>query len=87
MFYEFKQVSDVEVLNIYVQMVDLTENRLDDSVDLDTVRNMIDYMLPRKEEHVYNQINMSNMAEHLVRFIPAGPFVEIKLKADLNDPV
>ena len=87
MFYEFKQVSDVEVLNIYVQMVDLTENRLDDSVDLDTVRNMIDYMLPRKEEHVYNQINTTNMAEHLVRFIPAGPFVEIKLKADLNDPV
>ena len=87
MFYEFKQVSDVEVLNIYVQMVDLTENRLDDSVDLDTVRNMIDYMLPRKEEHVYNQINTTNMAEHLARFIPAGPFVEIKLKADLNDPV
>ena len=87
MFYEFKQVSDVEVLNIYVQMVDLTENRLDDSVDLDTVRNMIDYMLPRKEEHVYNQINTTNMAEQLVRFIPAGPFVEIKLKADLNDPV
>jgi len=87
MFYAFKQVSDVEVLSIYIQMVELTENRLDDSVDADTVRNMIDYMLPRKEEHVYNQINATNMAERLVRFIPAGPFVEIKLRADLNDPV
>ena len=69
---------------------DLSENKLDDSFNELTVCMMLVYMLPRKQEELYNEIddtNITDVAQHLINFIPKGSFTEIKSKADRNDPV
>ncbi len=49
---------------------------------------MISWMLPRKEESEYMEINEGNLAQKLVSYIPTEPFEEIQMLADLKkDPV
>ena len=88
MFYNFKTSSDFNPLKILIQMNRLTRNRSDYMpVTMEMVCDMINYMMPRKEEKIYKQINEANIAEYLLGFIPNGTFTDIKSKADLNDPV
>jgi hypothetical protein len=88
MFYKFKTSLDLyDPARIFVQIIRLTGNNPDNGVSFEGVDDMIINLLPRKEEKIYNEINHNNIAEHLLRCIPTGSFVEIKLKADLNDPV
>ena len=87
-FYNFKTSPDLyDPARIFVQIIRLTGNNPDNGVSYEGVDDMIMNLLPRKEEKIYNEINQNNIAEHLLRCIPKGSFVEIKLKADLNDPV
>jgi hypothetical protein len=51
------------------------------------VINMIYFMLPRKQESVYRELNANNLARNLASFVPTDSFEEIKRKHDLDDPV
>jgi hypothetical protein len=51
------------------------------------VINMIYFMLPRKQESVYRDLNANNLARNLASFIPTDSIEEIKRKQDLDDPV
>lgn len=52
------------------------------------ILRMISWMLPRKEESEYKEINERNLAQKLVSYIPTEPFEEIKMLAELKkDPV
>ena len=87
MYYNFLKVTDFDCDAILQQMKKLAANRADFSMDLEAILKMIIFMMPRKEEKLYQQINSRNIARHFVSFIPIEPFEEIEKKADLNDPV
>ena len=69
------------------EMRKIISNKNDIPSDPADIRRMISWLLPRKEEEVYMQINEKTIAEKLVSFIPREPFEDIKKRADLKDPV
>ena len=88
MYYDFLKATDFNGAAILQQMRTLAAPNSDDVPDnAGSILRMIAFLLPRKEETLYGKINRTNMAKHLVSFIPSETFAEIKQKADLKDPV
>ena len=87
MYYDFLNFMDLDFGAILQQMKKLATNKDDIPMDPINVLKMILYMMLRKEEELYKQINPKNLARHLVSFIPTESFEEIEKKAALNEPV
>jgi hypothetical protein len=62
-------------------------NKNDLPPNSDEILRMFSWLLPRKQEKEYKEINERNLAQKFVNFIPTKPFEEIKRQADLGDPV
>jgi len=62
-------------------------NQSDLPPNSDEILRMISWLLPRKQEEEYKEINEGNLAEKFVSFIPTKSFEEVKRGADLGDPV
>ena len=87
MFYKFYDPNDFDCETILKKIKELAPNKNDISDDVEQIKKMIRIMLPRKEENLYAKINSSNIANHLLSFIPSDSIDEIKKKAELDDPV
>ena len=86
-YYNFKQFKDYNETKILNEMNGLILNKDDLPNNPMHIKTMVQYMLARKHEELYNQINANNVASFLIRFIPNEPIEEIRRKANLSDPV
>ena len=87
MYYKFIRSSDLNTTSIFKQMKAISGNRSDLPENVFEIDKMISYILPRKQDEFYKQINSKNLPSHLVSFIPTESFEELNLKANSNDPV
>jgi hypothetical protein len=85
-YYSFKNPREFNYEKILSQMTRLIKKR-EDLPDVNAISMMVVFMLPLKEETTYTKIGQSNIAKHLVEFLPKESISEIKRKADFKDPV
>ncbi len=88
MYYNnFIRSYDLNTTLIIKQMKSLIGNQSDLPDNVFEIDKMISYILPRKREEFYIQIDSKNLPSHLVSFIPTESFEELNQKANSNDPV